>query len=117
MDSEHTSCILTIFHKERYDLFLVHFPAQEDAFTLLMKDVGQPQYLLVKSDGKSGKPTWHMDFALLESAHFPPAFFVAGTLAYTPKIVHDSMTNECTTILCAIFFVDKHNVSDDSRTK
>ncbi|MEW5311146.1 MAG: hypothetical protein WDW38_002885 [Sanguina aurantia] len=51
---------------------------QEDAFTLLMKDVGQPQALLVRSDGKSRKPTWHMDFASLESTHFPPAFFVAG---------------------------------------
>jgi hypothetical protein len=31
---------------------------QEDVFTLTMLDVGVPQWLLVKTDAKSQKPTW-----------------------------------------------------------
>lgn len=49
-----------------------------DTFELVLPDVGRPTYLLVRSDGMSRKPSWHMDFAELTSAMVPPTYFVAG---------------------------------------
>lgn len=48
----------------------------EDVFPLEMNDVGRPTFLLVKSDGASKKPTWHLDTIIVEIPGSPPAFFV-----------------------------------------
>lgn len=52
--------------------------AQCDEFLLELPDVGRPTFLLLKSDCRSRKPTWHCDFAELTSDRFPPIYFVAG---------------------------------------
>jgi len=43
-----------------------------------MRDVGRPAFLVVRIDGASKKPTWHLDMVILESPRSPPAYFVAG---------------------------------------
>lgn len=39
---------------------------QEDVFPVEMRDVGRPTYLIVRSDGSSKKPTWHLDMVIVE---------------------------------------------------
>ena len=50
-----------------------------DEFPLQLRDVGRPAFLIVKLDGSSRKPTWHLDMIVVESARWPPAYFVAQT--------------------------------------
>eukprot|EP00798_Chlamydomonas_sp_ICE-L_P013676 gene13676-19564_t len=51
----------------------------EDSFTLTMHDVGRPAFLIVRCDGTSSKPSWHLDMCKVESERHPPAFFLANT--------------------------------------
>lgn len=57
-------------------------PPQEDVFTLTMLDVGPPVALLLRTDARSNKPTWHVDCVVVEIPEGPrpgyPAFFVAN---------------------------------------
>lgn len=43
-----------------------HTCVQEDVFPVEMRDVGRPTYLIVRSDGSSKKPTWHLDMVIVE---------------------------------------------------
>ncbi|KAG1662011.1 hypothetical protein FOA52_009500 [Chlamydomonas sp. UWO 241] len=50
----------------------------EDVFPLSMRDPGRPTHLLIKSDGLSKKPTWHVDHIVVESQKWPTAYFLAN---------------------------------------
>ncbi len=68
-----TQCLFFFFYD---DAFRACAPLpQEDVFPLEMHDVGRPCFLMVRSDGSSKKPTWHMDMIVVEGSKYPPAFF------------------------------------------